>query len=226
MEAGNIAGDIAGNLAAVHRRIEAALARAGRPSGGARLVAVSKTFPPEAIREAYQAGQRDFGENRVQEFEGKRPELELEGAVWHLIGHLQSNKAARAAQLFHVIHSVDSISLAGRLERAASQRIPVLIEVKLSDEPAKSGVAESEVDQLAAAIRGMESLELRGLMTIPPWSTDPEVARPYFRRLREIGRRLGVPELSMGMTNDFETAIEEGATMVRVGTAIFGKRKV
>ncbi len=218
------AGDIAGNLAAVRARIAAALERAGRPPDAARLVAVSKTFPPDAILEAYRAGQRDFGENRVQEFEGKRPALELEGAVWRLIGHLQSNKTARAAQLFHAIDSVDSVALAERLDRAATRRIEVLIEVKLSEEATKSGAAEGDVQAIADAIRRMKNLDLRGLMTIPPWSTDAEVARPYFRRLREIGRRLGTPELSMGMTNDFEAAIEEGATMVRVGTAIFGKR--
>lgn len=220
------AGNIAENLAAVNRRIEAALARAGRPSGSALLVAVSKTFPPAPIREAHQAGQRHFGENRVQEFAEKRRELELEGAVWHLIGHLQSNKAARAAELFQVIHTVDSARLAERLQQAAhtAQPLPVLIEVKLSEEAAKTGVAESEVEELAGWVRRLDRLELRGLMTMPPWSEDPEKSRPYFRRLREIGRRLGTKELSMGMTNDFEAAIEEGSTIVRVGTAIFGKR--
>ncbi len=216
---------IAENLAAVRARIEAACRRAGRSRESVLLVAVSKTFLPPVIREAYAAGQRHFGENRVQEFEVKEKELKLEGAVWHLIGHLQSNKAARAARLFQVIHTVDSAHLAERLDRAAGPgRLPVLIEVKLSDEPAKTGVAESEVEALAERIRGLEHLELRGLMTMPPWSEDAEPSRPYFRRLREIGRRLGTSELSMGMTNDFEVAVEEGATIVRVGTAIFGKR--
>ncbi len=231
---------IAENLAAVKARIEVALRRAGRPAGSVTLVAVSKTFPPAAVREAYAAGQRHFGENRVQEFDAKRKELELpdtgeskaryslEGAVWHLIGHLQTNKAARASRIFQVIHTVDSARLARRLNEVRAghpDRLPVLIEVKLSEEPAKTGVEESQVEKLAEEIRRLERLELRGLMTMPPWSEDPERSRPYFRRLREIGQRLGTPELSMGMTNDFEAAIEEGATIVRVGTAIFGKRK-
>lgn len=219
---------IAENLAAVQARVEAALARACRPAGSVLLVAVGKTFGPEAIREAYDAGQRHFGENRVQEFEGKRSHLQLEGAVWHLIGRLQSNKAARAAKLFDWIHTVDSTRLACRLDQAAAGsagRLPVLIEVKLSAEPAKTGVPEEQVEELAAEIRRLERLELRGVMTMPPWSEDPEQSRPYFLRLREIGARLGTPELSMGMSNDFEAAIEEGATIVRVGTAIFGKRQ-
>lgn len=219
---------IAENLAAVKARLEAALRRAGRPAGSVTLVAVTKTFPPAMVREAYAAGQRHFGENRVQEFEAKRKELESPDAVWHLIGHVQTNKADRAAKIFDLIQTVDSVRLARRLNEArAGQpgRLPVLIEVKLSEEPAKTGVEESQVAGLAEEIRRLERLELRGLMTMPPWSEDPERSRPYFRRLREIGQRLGTPDLSMGMTNDFEAAIEEGATIVRVGTAIFGKRK-
>jgi PLP dependent protein len=219
---------IAENLADVRRRIAAAELRARRAPGSVQLVAVSKTFPPPPILEAYQAGQRHFGENRIQEFEGKVAHMQWEGAVWHMIGHIQSNKAARAAQLFDVVHTVDSVSLARRLNdqraKARKQPLAVFIEVKLSDEAAKTGAAETDVDALAAEIRRMDHLDLRGVMTIPPWSLDPEVARPYFRRLRGIGSRVGVQELSMGMTNDFETAVEEGATVVRVGTAIFGKR--
>lgn len=215
---------IAGNLETVRERVERAAARAGRPPGSVTLVAVSKTFPSAAIEEAYRAGQRHFGENRVQEFDAKSRELRLDGAVWHLIGHLQSNKAARAVALFDVIHTVDSVALAQRLARLAEKPIDVFLEVKLSEEPAKTGAAESALETLATEVRRLDKLCLRGLMTMPPWSVDPEPSRPYFRRLRQIGERLDLHEFSMGMTNDFEVAIEEGATMVRVGTAIFGKR--
>ncbi len=221
--------DIARNLEQIQRRVAAAEARAGRAPGSVQLLVVSKTFPPAPIREAYDAGQRHFGENRIQEFESKIAQMPWEGVVWHMIGHVQSNKAARAAQLFDVVHTVDSVSLARRFndQRGKMDKPPlaVFIEVKLSDEAAKTGAPESEVAGLAAEIRRMDRLDLRGVMTMPPWSLDPEVARPYFRRLREIGATIGVTELSMGMTNDFETAIEEGATIVRVGTAIFGKRE-
>ncbi len=226
MQAGTGAISVAENLAAVRGRIEGALARAGarRP---VTLVAVSKTFPPERIREAYQAGQRHFGESHVQEFERKRPRLELPGAVWHLIGHLQSNKARRAGQMFDVIETVDSARLARRLEEAAApaaRRLPVFLEVKLGEEAAKTGCAEQELPELAEQVAALPHLELRGLMTMPPYTDDPEGARPYFRRLRQWSERLGIAELSMGMSRDFEVAIEEGATLVRVGTAIFGER--
>jgi pyridoxal phosphate enzyme (YggS family) len=213
----------------VRQRIDAAVARAGRPPGCVQLIAVSKTFPAATVREAFDAGQRHFGENRIQDFEARRAGMQWPGAVWHFIGHLQSNKAARAVQLFDIIHTVDSVSLAERLDNQRQKQqggpLPVLIEVKLSEEAAKTGASESEVAALADAIRKLPHLELRGLMTMPPWSLDPEVARPYFRRLRGIASRIEVTELSMGMTNDFETAVEEGSTMVRVGTAIFGKRE-
>ena len=218
-------GNIASNLADVRRRIDAAVARAGRAPGSVQLIAVSKTFPPDMVKAAYDAGQRLFGENRIQEFEARRPEMQWPGATWHFIGHVQSNKAARAAQLFDMIHTVDSLALARRLNGLRTTALPVLIEVKLSEESAKTGAAESEAAMLAVEIRTMENLDLRGVMTMPPWSMDPEVARPYFQRLRAIGEQLGTKELSMGMTNDFETAIEEGSTMVRVGTAIFGRRE-
>ena len=191
------------------------------------LVAVTKTQPPERIREAYEAGQRYFGENRVQEFEAKRPQLELAGARWHLVGHLQSNKARRAAQLFDVVETVDSVRLARRLHDAAAElgrRLPVLLEVKLSPEPTKAGCPEAEVEALAREVAALPQLELRGLMTMPPYTENSEGARPYFQRLRQWAARLGLAELSMGMTHDFEVAIEEGATIVRVGTAIFGER--
>jgi pyridoxal phosphate enzyme (YggS family) len=229
---------IADNLAELRERIERALKRAGRAPGSVLLVAVTKTQPVERIREAYEAGQRCFGENRVQEFEQKRPQLVTPGSQWHLIGHLQSNKARRAAQLFEVIQTVDGERLARRLNEAkqdlwrsggqrnggGSQCMPVLIEVRLSPEPAKAGCPEEELPALAEQVAAFPHLQLRGLMTMPPFTADPEGARPYFRRLREWARRLGLPELSMGMTHDFEAAIEEGATIVRVGTAIFGER--
>lgn len=216
------------NLAAVRARIQRALERAGSPGRSVLLVAVTKAQPPEPIREAYEAGQRHFGENRVQEFEKKRSLLELPGSEWHLIGHLQSNKARRAAKLFGVIETVDSVRLARRLDEAAAAtglRLPVFLEVKLSLEPVKTGCTEADLPDLAREVAALPHLELRGLMTMPPFTEDPEDARPFFRRLRDWGRRLGVRELSMGMTHDFEVAIEEGATVVRVGTAIFGERK-
>jgi len=225
------------NLAAVRERIERALVRAGRASAPGEpvlLVAVTKGQPIERVRETYEAGQRHFGENRVQEFEQKRPRLELPGAQWHLIGHLQSNKARRAAQLFDVIETVDSVRLARRLNEAVAggarpdsigtERLPVFLEVKLSPEPEKTGCPEVELEELAREVAALPNLELRGLMTMPPFSEDPEASRPYFRRLRQWAERLALRELSMGMTADFEAAIEEGATVVRVGTAIFGER--
>ena len=189
------------------------------------LLAVTKVFPAAAIQDAYALGVRDFGENYVQEFEGKAPEVRgLPGARFHLIGHLQSNKARRAAELFDVMQAVDSAKLARRLEEAGKP-LEVMIEVKLSGEEAKSGAAPEELPELVAAVRGMANLRLQGLMTMPPWSEDGEASRPYFRRLRELATLHGLKHLSMGMSNDFEVAIEEGATCVRVGTALFGKRK-
>jgi PLP dependent protein len=215
------------NLETVRERIARAAARAGRSLESVRLLAVTKTQPPERIREAWEAGQRHFGENMVQEFERKRPHLDLPAAQWRLIGHLQSNKARRAAELFDAVETVDTLRLANRLNayrREAGRAMPVLVEVKLSPEPTKAGCSEDDLPELVRAVALLPYLELRGLMTIPPYTDDPEDARPYFRRLREWGERLGLPELSMGMTHDFEAAIEEGATTVRVGTAIFGER--
>ncbi len=214
-------------LARVEERIARAAARAGRRRDQITLIGVSKVMPAAAIREAYEAGVRHFGENYVQEFAGKRPELgDLPGAVFHMIGHLQSNKAQVAAGLFDVIQTVDKLKLARKLHEAG-KALPVLIEVKLSEEEAnKTGASEEELPALVEAVRGLAGLELRGLMVIPPWTEKGEESRPYFRRLREWGERLGLPGLSMGMSNDFEVAIEEGATLVRVGTAIFGPRKV
>ena len=201
-------------------------------------MAVSKTFPAESIREAHGAGLRLFGENRVQEFATKAGAVQsLAGARFHMIGHLQSNKAGKAAELFHAVDSVDSLRLAEKLNEAAGKvgkKLGVLIEVNVGGEAAKSGIAPDspELESLLRAAPTLTNLEIRGLMTVPPFSEDPEAARPYFRRLRELHNRLAgqskeaqLIELSMGMSHDFEVAIEEGSTCVRVGTAIFGARE-
>lgn len=209
--------------------IATAAKRAGRDPAKIKLVAVSKTHPPAAIREAMATGLAVFGENKVQEAESKIAEVGREGVEWHLIGHLQSNKARRAVQLFDVIQSVDSLELAQRLERICEEegraRLPVLIQVDLAGESTKSGVAEAELTELVGFLVGCKHLDLQGLMALPPFFDDPEATRPYFRRLRELRDRI-LPggELSMGMSHDLEVAIEEGATIVRVGTAIFGSR--
>ncbi len=209
----------------VEERIGRATARAGSRRADITLIAVTKVFPASAIREAYDAGLRDFGENYVQEFEGKHAEVgALEGARFHLIGRLQSNKTRKAADLFHVIQTVDSLKLARRLNETGT-RLDVMLEVKLSEEEAKSGVAPEALPGLIDAVHACPNLRLLGLMTMPPWSDDPEPSRPYFRRLRELGQRFGLAQLSMGMSHDLEVAIEEGATMVRIGTALFGPRK-
>jgi len=216
--------------------MDAAAQRAGRRSEEITLIGVSKTHPADAIREAYEAGVRHFGENRVQEWEGKHAGTEGLAATWHLIGHLQSNKAARAARLFHTVDSVDDFSLAQRLNRVRSEagiigKLRVLIEVRLAPEDAKSGTEIEAVPGLVEKVAGLERLELGGLMCIPPFLEEPEQVRPYFRRLRELRDRIeaktgvGLPVLSMGMSHDFEVAIEEGATEVRVGTALFGARE-
>jgi len=216
---------LAARLGAVRDRMARAAARSRRDPAGILLLAVSKVFPAAAIREAYALGLRDFGENYVQEFEGKAPETaDLAGARFHLIGHLQSNKSRKAAELFQVIQTVDSPKLARRLNEAG-RPIEVMIEVKLSAEQAKSGAAPEELPDLTAALRECQNLKLRGLMTMPPWPENAEGSRPYFRRLRELGERYGLRELSMGMSLDLETAIEEGSTCVRVGTALFGQRR-
>lgn len=219
--------------------MQRAARRTGRDPEDIKVMAVSKTFPPASIREAYAAGLRLFGENRVQEFAGKADHLrDLPGAEWHLIGHLQTNKAAKAVELFTGIDSVDSLRLAQKLNISAQQSgkiLPVLIEINIGGEAAKSGVppGSPELESLLNGAARLEALEFCGLMTIPPFTEDPENARPYFRKLRElrdsIARRrlpkIGLDVLSMGMSHDFEVAIEEGSTCVRVGTAIFGERK-
>ena len=215
-------------LEAVRHRIRSAAERCGRNPSTITLVAVTKKFSAQRIREAYQAGVRLFGENYVQEFAAKRPALgDLNGARFHLIGHLQSNKARQACDLFHVIETVDSPKLLKRLDAVADERgsvLEVLFEVKLSDEPNKSGAAPETLPELAAAAKECPHLRVSGLMTVPPWSDEPEQSRPYFRRLAELARSYGWHTLSMGMSGDFEVAIEEGATVIRLGTALFGER--
>ena len=209
----------------VRERMERACARSGRESSSVTLIAVTKVFPADVIREAYAGGLREFGENYVQEFESKAPAVrDLPGARFHLIGHLQSNKARKAAELFAVIQTVDSPKLARRLDETGSP-LDVMLEVKLAAEDAKSGADPAELPPLIDAVRATKNLRLVGLMTMPPWSDDAEPSRPYFRRLRELAAQFALPGLSMGMSHDFEVAIEEGATHIRVGTALFGKRK-
>ena len=211
-------------LAEVRLRIAKAAYRAHRDAAQIMLLAVTKIFPAQVIRNAYALGLREFGENYVQEFEGKLPEVSgLAGARFHLIGHLQSNKSARAAEMFHCIQTVDSAKLAWRLNETGKP-LETMLEVKLSPEQAKAGAAPEELADLIEAVRGCPNLRLLGLMTMPPWSDDPERSRPYFRRLRELALLHGLPHLSMGMSHDLETAIEEGATYVRIGTALFGRR--
>ena len=218
-------GTLRERLAAVRERIARAAERARRDPAGITLLAVSKLFPAAAIREAYELGLREFGENYVQELENKWPELaDLSHARFHLIGHLQSNKSKKAAELFQVIETVDSPKLARRLNDAGRQ-LEVMLEVKLSEEEAKSGADPAALAELIEAVGGCGNLRLLGLMSMPPWTEDAEASRPYFRRLRELAERLGLRQLSMGMSHDLEAAIEEGATCVRVGTALFGKRK-
>ncbi len=216
---------LAERLAAVEARITNACAKSGRRRDEVTLLAVTKIFPAQAILDAYALGLREFGENYVQEFETKAPEVrELAGARFHLIGHLQSNKSRKGSELFDVIQTIDNAKLARRLAEAGKP-MEVMIEVKLSEEDSKYGCAPADVPALVEAIRSQEQLTLKGLMTMPPWSDDAEVARPYFKKLSALARQVGVTGLSMGMSNDLEIAIEEGSTMVRVGTALFGRRK-
>jgi PLP dependent protein len=229
---------IAANIASTHERMAAAARRAGRNPEEISLMAVSKTHSPEQIREAYEAGLRVFGENRVQEFSGKIGALQnLPGAEWHMIGHLQTNKAGKTVELFNAVDSVDSLKLAEKLYAAARQlgkKLSVLIEINVGGEAAKSGVAPNseELEKLLLAAPRLDAMQFRGLMTVPPFTDNPQTTRPYFRKLRDLrdaiaARKLpsvGMDILSMGMSHDFEVAIEEGSTCVRVGTGIFGER--
>jgi pyridoxal phosphate enzyme (YggS family) len=226
------------NVNAIRERIARAAARVGRKEGSIMLMAVSKTVEPDRIREAYAAGLRVFGENRVQEFERKFSALSgLKDTQWHLIGHLQSNKAKKAAELFNAIDSVDSLRLAGKLNQAAAESnktLDVLIEIKVGEEESKAGIPldSPELENLLRAAPKLENLQIRGLMTVPPFTEAPEGARPYFRLLRDLRDKIAarklpgvqIDVLSMGMSHDFEVAIEEGSSCVRVGSAIFGDR--
>jgi pyridoxal phosphate enzyme (YggS family) len=226
------------NIVAIREIIEVAARRARRPVSDIALMGVTKTHPSERIREAYAAGLRLFGENRVQEFAAKAGTLaDLAGAEWHMIGHLQTNKAGKTTELFGAVDSLDSVKLAEKLDAAAQKlgkKLTVLIEIHVGGEAAKSGVAPDspELEELLLAAPRFEALEFRGLMTVPPFTDDPEGARPFFRRMRQLrdvlaARKLSAVRmdvLSMGMSHDFGVAIEEGSTCVRVGTAIFGER--
>ena len=223
----------------MHEEIASAALRANRNPAEVRLIAVTKTVSPDRIREAYNAGIRIFGENRVQEFATKAKALrDLAGTEWHMIGHLQSNKSAKAAELFAHVDSVDSVRLAEKLNAAASllgKKNPVLVEINIGGEQAKNGVApgSAELENLLNAAAEFSSLEFRGLMTVPPYNDDPKQSRPYFRKMRELFNQIAqrslasirMDVLSMGMSHDFEVAIEEGSTCVRIGTAIFGGRR-
>jgi len=228
-----VQGTFADRLASVRRRIAAAAARSGRPESAVTLVGISKTMPVAAVKEAVAAGLADLGENRVQEAREKIPEVGP-GPRWHLVGHLQANKANVAARLFDVVHSIDSVDLLERLDRAASaagRRPAGYVQVALAGEEQKSGVAPADLDGVLRAAGGCRHVEVRGLMLLPPYDPEPERSRPWFRRLREVAAEararhpaLKLVDLSMGMSEDFEVAIEEGATHVRVGRALFGER--
>ncbi|HEV2704663.1 MAG TPA: YggS family pyridoxal phosphate-dependent enzyme [Pyrinomonadaceae bacterium] len=237
-EASHSVENLRARLDAVRLRVERAARRAGREAREVTLIAVSKTHPTDVLRDAVEAGATDFGENRVQEAESKIEELGRDAARWHLIGHLQANKARRAVKFFDLIHTIDTPALVTRLERLcveeARETLDVLVQVDLAGEATKSGAPPAELDAIFETLDGCRRVRCRGLMLLPPFFEDTEQVRPYFRRLRELrdewakrGRVFheGAGELSMGMSHDFEVAIEEGATMVRVGTAIFGARE-
>lgn len=229
--------DLGARFEDVSERVLVAAARAKRDPAAIKLIAISKTHPPKALQEALQAGITDLGENRVQEAESKITKVGRYAARWHLVGHLQANKVRKAVRLFDVVHSIDSLQLAERLDRICKEEniasLDALIQVDLGREATKTGVSETELPTLVSTFRHLKYLRLIGLMTLPPFFEEPEKTRPYFQRLRQLRDDLGEEsfagtqgELSMGMTNDFEVAIEEGATMLRIGTAIFGERTV
>lgn len=224
MTAGSSAAE---RLALVRSRIAAACERAGRDPAGVTIVAVSKSFGADAVLELYRAGQRHFGENRVQEAAAKIAEVARSGMapVWHLVGHLQTNKVTAALRLFAILHSVDSLRLAEAIARRAAGPVDILLEVNVAREPAKYGFDPDELSDAVRAVSRLPNLNLRGLMTVAPLADNPEDVRPVFRRLRELRDAHGLAELSMGMTNDFEVAVEEGATLVRIGRALFGARE-
>ena len=231
----DLAGHLAANLATVTARVATAAAGSGRAPADIRLVAVSKTCGVDHVKAAVSAGLLELGENKVQEAARKRAATVGRGIAWHLIGHLQSNKARAAAETFDWIHSVDSVALLRRLDRVATdlhRSLNVLVQVDLAGESTKHGAPEAEVRRIVDAAVSCESVALRGLMVLPPWSEDPEQTRPFFRRLRRLrdelapttGQDLRLDQLSMGMSHDLEVAIEEGATLLRIGTSIFGPR--
>jgi pyridoxal phosphate enzyme (YggS family) len=217
---------IAGNYQKILERIRKAALSSGRRPDSIQLIAVTKTVAPDRIREAVACGVKHIGENRVQEGLSKRDALAGCNLTWHFIGHLQTNKARKVVENFDWVHSVDRVEAAEALARHVSNRppLPVLIEVKLQEEPNKSGVLPSELDTLVSSVRRYEGLDLRGLMAVPPVFEVAEQSRPFFQRLRKLAQDSGLRELSMGMTHDFEVAVEEGATMVRIGTGLFGAR--
>ncbi len=216
--------DVRENCLRILERIHEAAVRSRRPPEAIRLIAVTKTVPVERIRQAVEAGIRDIGENRLQEALPKRETLHDLPLIWHFIGHLQTNKAKKVAENFDWVQCVDRPELAEKLNQAATKRLPVLIEVNLGGEVTKSGIDVGKVESFVEDFSRYDRIDLRGLMTIPPFFENPEDVRPYFKKLRDLADRLRVRELSMGMSHDFEVAVEEGATMVRVGTALFGER--
>ncbi len=216
------------NVEEVRNRIAQACERVGRSPDEVTLVAITKTHNDSIVRTAFQAGLRHFGENRIQEAKSKLQELEdiQRQSTWHMVGHLQTNKVKTAVQLFDIIQSIDSLKLAETLSSNAKDSFPVLLQVSIAEEDSKSGFTVGEITRAVDEIGEMPNLEIKGLMTIAPWVNDPEEVRPVFRQLRELRDSLGLEQLSMGMTDDFEVGIEEGATIVRVGRAIFGKRRI
>ncbi len=216
--------DVSENCRRIFDRIRKAAGRSGRDPRSVRLIAVTKTVPPDLIRKAAECGVSDIGENRLQEALPKQETLRDLNLTWHFIGHLQTNKAKRVTSHFAWVQSVDRYELAEKLNQSAAGPLNALIEVKLHEEPNKSGASEVELPALVEHVRRLDRLQLRGLMAIPPPFDNPEEARPYFRKLGELAGQFGLSELSMGMSHDFEVAIEEGATMVRIGTALFGVR--
>jgi len=217
--------DVAANYQRIVERMQQAAARSNRPAASVQLIAVTKTVAPDRIREAISCGVHHIGENRLQEALSKREALESLPLTWHFIGHLQTNKAKKIAETFGYVHSIDRIEAAAALDRHVTKLpMPVLLEVKLEEEAGKAGSTEGDLPKLVDAVRNLQHLDLRGLMAVPPPVEDPELVRPYFQRLKQLADHFGLRELSMGMTHDFEVAIEEGATMVRIGTGLFGSR--
>ena len=213
------------NYLRILERIQAAATRSGRSPEAVKLIAVTKTVPADRIREAVEAGIRDIGENRLQEALPKREELHDLPLTWHFIGHLQTNKAKKVVENFDWVQCVDRPELAEKLNQAATRPLPVLIEVNMGGELSKSGIDPNELERFVDSFKQSERLDLRGLMTIPPFFENPEEVRPYFGKMRRLAERFGLRQLSMGMSHDFEVAVEEGATIVRIGTSLFGERQ-